>query len=210
MLENETMTEGTSIAEGQNEVEADFDLPEPDLLEEGLGSYEQSGNWQDVYAGMLQELSGNEFYLCDIDESGIPELLIGGLSTDTDKYSEFNVYTYKDSKVECIGKVATLRFSSLWLDDNCGILGYSYGAGSGGTYRYCIDNGFLNYDDEVSGYYYDGEGNHIEWFRGKDGSEIIVTEENRNEYDESWKSLRELERYVVVDETIRTVIYGGE
>lgn len=164
--------------------------------------------WQDVYAEMLQKLSGNEFYLCDIDGNGTPELLIGGPSTDTDKYSEFDVYTYRDSKAECLGSVSTLRSSSLWLDDNCGILGYSYGAGSGGTHRYYMEDGLLNYDDEVSGYYY-SEGNQIEWFRDMDGSKIIVTDENRNEHDRIWKSLRSLERYIVTDETIQTVIYGG-
>ena len=158
---------------------------------------------------MLQGLSGNEFYLCDIDGNGIPELLIGGPSTDTDKHSEFDVYTYRDSKAEHLGEISTLRWSSLWLDDDCGILGYSYGAGAGGTYRYYIDNDLLNYDDEVSGYYYNSEGNRTEWFRGVDGSQIIVTDENQDEYNKSWQSLHTLERYIVSDEAIRAVIYEG-
>lgn len=164
--------------------------------------------WQDAYAELLRESLGNDFYFCDIDNNGIPELLIGGPSSDTEKYAEYSVYTYKSNLIECLGTVETLRWSSLWLDDNGGILGYSYGAGGGGTYRYCIDNDVLRYDGEVEGHYYDSEGNYFEWFRGADESRIIVTEENKYEYERIWKSMIDLERYIASEDTILTVIYG--
>ena len=208
--------EPIGIAETQNEAETISDLPEPiyrlTLDHMGHGCYgpileydNYSANneqlsvdnqmWQDAYAEMLRDLSGNDFYLCDIDENGIPELLIGGPSTDTDKHTEFDVYTYKERKAECLGTVSTLRWSSFWLDENGGILGYSYGAGAGGTYRYYIDNDILCYDGEVSGYYYDSEGIYIEWFKGSDGSDIIITDENRHENENILNSMRVLERY---------------
>ncbi len=164
--------------------------------------------WQDTYADLLKKSIGNNFYLCDIDSDGTPELLIGGPSSDTYKYDEYDIYTYKNNQAECLGTIGTLRWSSFWLDGNCGILGYSYGAGGGGTFRYYIDDGVLYDDGGVNGYYYDSNGNCIEWFRGPDKSEIIVTEENKFEYERIWESMIGLERYIATDDTIATVIYG--
>lgn len=165
--------------------------------------------WQDAYAELLQDCSGAEFYICDIDCDGSPELLIGGPVVNMGKYADYDVYTYRDNIVKCLGTAETLSWSSFWLDGNCGILGYSYGAGGGGTYRYYIDNDALCYDGEVDGYYYDSEDNCIEWFRGADGSKIIVTEETKYEYERIWNSMIELERYTVNNDTILKVIYGG-
>lgn len=191
LLEGESM----EIFDQQSEAEESSDL---------LGQ-----TWQDAYADMLRKSLGNLFYLCDIDSDGISELLLGGPSSDTDKMAEFEVYGYKSNLVESLGTVATLRWSSLWLDDHGGILGYAYGAGGGGTYRYYINNDILCYDDEVEGYSYDLEGNEIRWFRGLDGSRIVVTKENESEYDTIWKRWVTLERYIASEDTISTVIYGG-
>lgn len=165
--------------------------------------------WQDAYAAQLRGSLGNDFFLCDIDSNGIPELLIGGPSIDSGKYANYDVYTYGDNTVECLGKVVTLSWSSLWLDDNGGVLGYSYGAGGGETYRYYIDNGVLCYDGVVYGYDYDSDGNCTEWFRGADGSKMIVNEATKSEYENIWNSQIELERYTITEDEISMVIYGG-
>jgi len=172
----------------------------------------ETQTWQEAYAELLQELSGKEFfYVCDIDGDGIPELLIGGPSADTDKYAHYDVYTYRSYKIERLGEVSTLSSDGyLWIDNNGGILGYSYGAGSGGTYRYYIDNGVLCSDGEVHGYYYDSDGNQINWFRGFDESEIIITEEMEDEYQRILNSQIELERYNITESNIAKVIYGEE
>lgn len=166
----------------------------------------ETQTWQEAYVELLQELSGKEFfYFCDIDGDQISELLIGGSSADTDKYAHYDVYTYKNYKIEHLGEVDTLRSDGhLWIDNNGGILGYSYGAGSGGTHRYHIDNGALCSDGEVHGYYY-SEGNQINWFRGSDGNEIIITED---EYQHIINSLIELERYNITESNIIKVISG--
>jgi len=97
----------------------------------------------------------------------------------------------------------------LWLDDNGGVLGYSYGAGGGETYRYYIDNGVLCYDGVVYGYDYDSDGNCTEWFRGADGNKMIVNEATKSEYENIWNSQIELERYTITEDEISMVIYGG-
>lgn len=185
----------------------------PELLTNSAPDIRPSSNetktWQEAYAELLRESSGKEFFLCDIDRDGILELLISGPSTDMAKYANYDVYTYKNYLIEYLGEIGTLSWSGLWLDNNSGILGYSYGAGGGGTYRFYIDNGVLCYDGEVYGYYYDSAGNRTKWFRGSDGDNIIVTEETENEYECIWKSMIKLESYSITEDNITTVIYDG-
>lgn len=165
--------------------------------------------WRDAYAELLRVSNMRKFFLCDIDGDGIPELLTGGASTDTDKYADYDVYKYINDTIECIGIVGTLSSGSLWLDNNGGILGYSYGAGAGGTYRHYIKNGVLCYDGEIYGYYFDGDGNQIEWFRGSDGSKIIVTEDTEEEYQRILNSKIELKSYDITEANIARVIYDS-
>ena len=134
--------------------------------------------------------------------------MIGGPSTDTDKYANYDVYIFENYTIECIGAVGTLNWSCVWIDNKGGILGYAYGAGGGGTYRYYIDNGALFHDGEIYGYYFDDDGNQVEWFRGADGSEIIVTEEIEDEYQYIWNNKIELESYDITESNIVKVIYG--
>lgn len=165
--------------------------------------------WRDAYAQLLRDSPDEYFYLCDIDGNNIPELLIGGPSTDTDKYADYDVYTYRNNKAECLGTVGTLnQEGNLWLDESGGILGYSYGAGSGGTDRHYIENGVLYEDGDVHGYYFDSRGNLIEWFRGNDGNKVIVDDETKDEYDRIRKSETELQRHTITEEEISAVIYG--
>ena len=169
----------------------------------------ENQTWQDSYAKLLRKSSGKEFFLFDIDDDGIPELLVGGPPIEMDKYAEYDVYTYKENNNVHIGDVSTLHSSSLWIDNNNGLLGYAYGAGAGATHRYFIDNGILCYDDEIYGYFYDNNGNYTEWFRDLDGSKIIVTEEIEDEYQRIWNGKVELERYDVTENNIKKVIHGG-
>ena len=169
----------------------------------------ETKTWQDAYAALLRGTSDKFFFLCDIDRNEIPELLIGGPQTETDKYADYDVYIFKNYVIKCIGTVGTLRLGYLWLDNNGGILGYAYGAGGGETYRYYIDNDVICHDGVVYGYYYDGDGNYTEWFRSPDGSEIIVTEETEDEYQRIRKSNIELECYDITESNITTVIYGA-
>lgn len=181
----------------------------PDPTTALIPSSLETQTWQDVYAELLRNSSSKEFFLGDIDDDGIPELLVGGPPNDADKYANYDVYTCKSSIIEYLGAADTLSWSFFWLDNNGGILGYSYGAGGGSTYRYYIDDGVLCYDDEVYGYYFDSEGNDIRWFRGTDGDKIIVTEETEYEYQCIWKSRVKLERWSITEDNITTVIYGG-
>lgn len=164
--------------------------------------------WQDAYTELLRETTSKEFFLCDIDQDELPELLIGGPSTDTDKYANYDVYIFKEDTIECIGSVGTLSWSFLWLDSNKGILGYDYGAGSGGMHRYYIDNGALYNEGEVNGYYYDSEGDCIEWFRNSDGVKTIVTEKTEDEYQSIYSRYIKLECYDITEVNITKVIYG--
>ena len=176
-----------------------------DVLTETLT---EGQTWQDLYAGVLRESNDKEFFLCDIEGDGVPELLVGGPETDTGKYANYDVYIYKNNVTECIGDVGTLSWSCLWLDHSGGILGYSYGAGGGGTYRCYIEDGKLYEDGEIYGYRFDDNGTQVEWFRGRDGNEIIVTEETEDEYQSILDAHIEIQRSDITEANILKVIYS--
>lgn len=166
-------------------------------------------SWQDDYAELLRKSDSEKFYLCDIDENGTLELLVGGVLADWSKYQEYDVYTYKNNAIVHIGVISTLSSGSLWLDNNRGILGYAYGAGSGGTYRYYIDNDELCYDDEVYGYNYTLSGEQTEWFRDADGNKKILSEETEQEFQVLWGNNITLEGYEINESSIKEVIYSN-
>ena len=159
-------------------------------------------SWQDAYAELLRESSGQEFFLVDIDNDGIPELLVGGQMIDWGKYAEYYVYTYTDNTLVHLGEISTLSWSCLWIDNNNGILGSASGAGGGGIYRSYIEGGILNYDGEVYEYY-----NDTVWFRDSDGNMVIVTEETEDEFQRMWDSLIELESYEITEANIARIVY---
>jgi hypothetical protein len=165
-------------------------------------------SWQDAYAALLRQSSHEAFYLVDIDNDGIPELLIGGQMPDWTKYAEYYVYTYKNNIAVYIGNVSTLSSSHLWTDKDNGILGYEYGAGEGGTIRFYIDSGAIQFDDTIQGYFYDRDGNFTVWFRGADGSMVIVTKETEDEYLRILNSQIELESHAITEDNIEKIIYG--
>jgi len=164
--------------------------------------------WQDAYAWLLQESESKEFFLCDIDADEIPELLVGGPEDpNNNSHNRYYAYTYQDNQIVFIGDIYTR--TDLWIDNSNGILGYAYGAGSGESHRYYMSHGMLCYDGDVIGYYYDNNGNIIDWFRGLDGSEIIVTDETEAEYRRIKNSYTVLERYDITETNIAKVIYCG-
>ena len=171
------------------------------------GSFSNSAEeWQDAYAWLLWESICDEFYLCDIDADGIPELLVGGPEDPrTSSHKSYNVYMYIDHQIVFIGDVFTR--TELWIDNN-NVFGYDYGAGSGEVLRYNMNFGILYFDGEVSGYFYD-KGDIIYWFRGSDGNNIIVTDETEAEYQRIQDSYIKLNRYNISVTNIIKIIYGG-
>lgn len=64
-------------------------------------------SWQDDYAKLLRTSDKDQFYLCDINNDGIYEILIGGVMANWGKYSEYDVYTYSDNAPVPIGDVTS-------------------------------------------------------------------------------------------------------
>ena len=170
-------------------------------------SSEEFQTWQDAYAWLLRESDSKEFFLCDIESDKIPVLLVGEPENPINiSHKSYNAYAYQDNQITLIGDIYTR--TNLWIDNSNGLFGYAYGAGSGEAYRYYISHDLLCYDCDVSGYYYD-DGKIIYWFRGSDGSKIIVTDETEAEYQRIQNSYIGLERYDTTEANIMEVIYGG-
>lgn len=167
----------------------------------------EDGSWQDAYAALLRETDNTQFYLCDIDGDGIPELFAGGTPDDV-KYAEYDVYTFDNNSLINIGGVSTLKSDTLELDHNHGILSYDYGAGEGGMNRFYKENHKLCENGMVYGYYYSPDGQQVKWFRDEDGNTTILSKETEDECRRLWGNELTLECYNKTEDNIEKVIYG--
>ena len=142
---------------------------------------EKTDGWVEEYSKKTEELDAAsdwalEFGIYDMDEDGIPELFAeNGTRT-------YNVYTFKEGKVEIIGEIFLRPYITFEKDS---VFTYG-GAGTGfySGYLYTLKDGSLSGKDMFSATYFEDEVHYF--FADEDlqskieaGEEISETEYNK-------------------------------